>query len=77
MNVFSVGFPRVYRFLTTSFLRKNKMWEFPHFKSHTTINRTFILNSKPGNMGVPTNYVSLGSFYRFERTFYNKVAYDV
>ncbi|EMO83551.1 hypothetical protein LEP1GSC070_0750 [Leptospira santarosai str. AIM] len=60
MNVFSVGFPRVYRFLITSFLHKNKTWEFPHFKSHTTINRTFILNSKPGNVGVPTFKTDFG-----------------
>ncbi|EKR92636.1 hypothetical protein LEP1GSC175_1296 [Leptospira santarosai str. HAI821] len=33
----------------------------------------FILNSKPGNVGVPTNYVSLDTFCRFERTFYNEV----
>ncbi|EMO73472.1 hypothetical protein LEP1GSC120_3485 [Leptospira santarosai str. 200702252] len=36
-------------------------------------NRTFILNPKPENVGVPTNYVSLRSFCRFERIFYNKV----
>ncbi|MDI7211320.1 hypothetical protein [Leptospira santarosai] len=44
--------------------------------NHTIIqsyNHTIILNSKPGSVVVPTNYVSLGSFCRLERTVYNKV----
>ncbi|EMF90585.1 hypothetical protein LEP1GSC005_2852 [Leptospira santarosai str. ST188] len=50
------------------------MWEFRHFKSQDDVpTDAFILNPKPENVGVPTNYVSLRSFCRFERIFYNEV----